>query len=171
MTTENEVIEEAFRGMVDAAAPGRGTYINDDGTFLVEVVKAFGKAGFKGKSFIVEFKVLTSSCPELVPVGALRSWTVKWDKIQNHADLKAFALAATGIESVAPTKRQADITATYMIYSAAGPLVAGDAAIKATALLGPTAEGFEGLQVRLDTEKTLTQAKTDFTRHKWSCVD
>ncbi len=171
MGSEAEVIDEAFRGMADAPPPGSGTYINDSGTFLVEVVKALGKDGFKGKSFIVEFKILTSSIPDQVPVGSTRSWTLKWDKKQNHADMKAFALAATQLESVASSKRQADISATYMIYAAAGPLVAGDAAIKAKELLGPKATGFEGLEVRLDTEKTKTQAGGDFTRHRWSVAD
>ena len=163
-------IDEMFAGMANAAPPGRGTYINDDGTYRVEVVKAFGKSGFRGKSFIVEFKVLTSSNPN-VPVGCTRSWTVKWDKIQNHADLKAFALAATGIEAVATSKRDADITATYMVYAAAGQLVAGDAAIKAKELLGDDGPPFDGFQVMLDTEKTRTQAGGDFTRHKWSSAD
>ncbi len=166
--SEAEMIDDAFRGMADAPPPGSGTYINESGTFLVEVVKAFGKDGFKGKSFIVEFKVLTSSIPDLVPVGSTRSWTLKWDKKQNHADLKAFALAATGLESVAASKRQADITATYMIYAAAGQMVAGDAAVKAKQLLGDGLDGFEGYSVRLDTEKTKTQVGGDFTRHRWS---
>ncbi len=170
MSSENEMVADEFRGMADAAAPGRGTYINENGTFLVEVTKAFGKSGFRGKSFIVEFKVLESSCPNDVPVGSTRSWTVKWDKIQNHADLKAFALAATQLESLATSKRQADITATYMVYAAAGPLVAGDAAIKAATLLGEGEAGFEGYKVRLDTEKTLTQLQKDFTRHRWSAA-
>lgn len=162
-------IDDAFAGMANAAPPGRGTYINEDGTFQVQIVKAFGKSGFRGKSFIVEFKVLESSVPELVPVNSVRSWTVKWDKVQNHADLKAFALAATGLEAVAPSKRDADITATYMVYAAAGQLVAGDAAAKAKTLLGPDGDaGFDGMIVYLDTEKTKTQAGGDFTRHKWS---
>lgn len=168
--SEQEVIDDAFRGMVDAAPPGSGTYINCDGDYLVEITKAFGKSGFKGKSFIVEFKILTSSTAE-VPVGCTRSWTVKWDKIQNHADLKAFALAASQLESVAPTKRQADISATYMIYAAAGPLVAGDAAGKAKSLLGDGATGFEGMEVRLSTEKRKTLVGGDFTRHRWSPAD
>lgn len=171
MAVETEVVDDAFKTMVDAVAPGRGTYINESGTFLVEVTKAFGKSGFRGKSFIVEFKVLESSNPTDVPVGCTRSWTVKWDKIQNHADLKAFALAATQLEAVAASKRQADVTATYMVYAAAGPLVAGDAAVKAKQLLGAGENGFEGYKVRLDTEKVKTQQGADFTRHRWSSAD
>ncbi len=169
MAAEMEVIDEAFRGMVDAPAPGQGTYINDNGTFLVEVSKAFGKDGFKGKSFIVEFKILQSSCPDLVPVGSTRSWTLKWDKKQNHADMKAFALAASQLETVMPA-RQAATVATYMVYASAGPLVAGDAAVKAKQLLGAADGSFEGMQVRLDTEKTKTAVGGDFTRHRWSAA-
>ncbi len=70
-----------------------------------------------------------------------------------------------------PSRRQAEITATYMVYAAAGPLVAGAAAVKAAEILGQGDEGFAGLQVRLDTEKTKTVAGGDFTRHRWSAVD
>ncbi len=170
MATEQEV-DDVFTTMINAEAPGRGTYINESGTFRVMVTKAFGKSGFRGKSFIVEFKVLESSIPDLVPVGCTRSWTVKWDKVQNHADLKAFALAATGLSEIAASKKEADTTATYMVYAAAGPIVAGDAAVKASKLLGPNASGFEALTVYLDTEKTKTLAGGDFTRHRWSSAD
>lgn len=163
-------IDDMFKGMADAPPPGSGTYINGDGDFLVEVVKAFGKEGFKGKSYIVEFKILESSNPDAAPVGATRSWTLKWDKKQNHADLKAFALAVTDLESAAETKREAEITATYMVFASAGQLVAGDASLKAKQLLEAAGgfEGFEGLKVRLNTEKRPTQAGGEFTRHRWT---
>jgi hypothetical protein len=35
--------------------------------------------------------VLESSVPELVPVNSVRSWTVKWDKVQNQRGLEGAA--------------------------------------------------------------------------------
>lgn len=166
---EQVEVDDVFKSMVEAPEPGRGTYINEDGSFLVEIVKAFGKAGFKGKSFIVEFKVLESN-NESVPVGCTRSWTVKWDKVINHADMKAFSLAATNLRKLVENKREADAQATYLVYAAAGPLVAGEASTKAKKLLKAEDGFFDGLKVRLDTEKTTTTAGTPFTRYKWSPV-
>lgn len=170
-------IEDMFKGMIDAQPIGRGNYINENGEFLVTISKAFGKDGFKGKSFVLEFKIDESSNPA-VPVGATRSWTVKWDKKQNHADLKAMALAAFGLDALVgtedvPNKRDADAKATYLVYAAAGAAVAGAASDKAKELLGIAGDGgeaFVGQQLRLTTEKTKTQAGGDFTRHTWSPV-
>ncbi len=169
-------IDDTFNSMIDAPAPGRGNYISGNGEYLVEVIKFIGKDGFKGKSAIVEFKILESTNPQ-APVGCTRSWTLKWDKKQNHADLKAFALAAfnlnklVGTEDV-PTKRDADSKATWLVYAAVGTAVAGPASAKACALLGadPGDDFFAGVQVRLTTEMTKTQAGGDFTRHTWSPV-
>lgn len=176
MATVTTDTDDFFKAMIDAPAPGRGNYISGDGDYLVEVTKFIGKDGFKGKSAIVEFKVLESTNAE-VPVGCTRSWTLKWDKKQNHADLKAFALAAFNLDKLVgtddvPTKRDADAKATYLVYAAVGPAVAGQASVKARELLGADEDDdfFAGQTLRLTTEKTKTQAGGDFTRHAWQPV-
>jgi len=166
-------IDDTFADMYRAPPPGRGgNYINEDGVFKVELTKVFGKSGFKGKSFIAEFKILESNV-DSIKVDSTKSWTVKFDNAMNLSDMKAFMLAVAGLPATT-TDPEANKQATYLAYAAAGPLVAGDGANKARKLLGEgfSEDMFAGIQLRLETRTRPNTTKPgNFTIHAWAPAD
>jgi hypothetical protein len=168
----NTDIDTMFRDMADAPAQGQtGNGIKTEGEFLIEVVSTKGNRGHFGDRLVVEFKVLESSVPDQVPVGATRSWTVKWGDKQSLPDIKAFALAAAWPTLDGLSQREKDATATYLAYAAAGPVIAGGAANVAREKLGGLeGDPFVGLKARVTTKPSKTRAGHDFTKHRWSAV-
>lgn len=167
-------IDPVFKDMVDAPPQGQtGNGIKHEGDFLIEVVETKGNKGYYGPRMIVDFKVLESSVPDLVPVGASRSWTAKWGDAQSLSDIKAFALAAAAPQLEGLSQRDKDATATYLSYAAVGPLVAGAASDVARKKLGDETgpfdgDPFAGLRARVSTKPKTTSNGHPFVKHRWS---
>lgn len=169
-------IDPVFSDMVNAPPQGQtGNGIKHEGDFLIEVVESKGNKGYYGPRMIVDFKVLESSIPDLVPAGVHRSWTAKWGDSQALSDMKAFALAAAAEQLEGLSQRDKDATATYLVYAAVGTLIAGAASEVARKKLGDDSGPFEGdpfagLRVRVSTKPKTTSNGHPFVKHRWAPV-
>jgi hypothetical protein len=93
-------IEDLFAGMATATMSGGGNYMTP-GQYVVEVVNIRLKSGYKGRSFIFEFRIVESNNPNH-PVGSSGSYVILLDnpdpKKRGYAfgDMKAVFFALDG---------------------------------------------------------------------------
>ena len=81
---------------------GAGSYINDNGEFIIQVVKNLDKQSTQNKGkyfFITEFKILESSEPDKVKVGSNKSQSIDVMTDWGAADAVAFLAAAAGLDA------------------------------------------------------------------------
>lgn len=89
---------EAFKGkMGKAKMNGKGVYLPFGFQGRVKIKKFKPNNGYKGKSIIWEFELLSSNLPEH-PKGVTRSWTIKMDNDFAWGDLKQITFALLGID-------------------------------------------------------------------------
>lgn len=139
-----------FTGVEKAEIFGGGTFIQEDGDFVVEAQKVVAKENRKHEPiFIVEFKLLEST-NENHPVGSSRSWLVKKNSDGGLGDIKAFVAVTEGLEPNDPRVKE------VVTEEKCEELVNDDGAIK-------------GMKFRLNTStKPQKGDKTkNFTKHYW----
>lgn len=156
-------IDTMFADMASAPLNSKGNYM-DAGVYVVESKVIKVKDGFKGKSFIFEFKILKSN-NKAHEVGSTGSQVVKLDKPQAWGDIKSLMFAlALGIDpkTVRDPKQDKELheEATNIAKAALDPDHAKD--------LGEEPNFLIGVPVRLECIKVKTQKGTDFTVHNYS---
>ncbi len=170
-------LEDLFRGMAEANPNGNGTNMGV-GQYLVEVTNLKMKKGFKGRSLIVEFKILESN-NDKHPVGSSGSYVRVMDnkdpKLVGYAfsDMKAIFLALDGKDP----KKVKDVAVDPQTHADAlemSRLALDDDYCKAKGL----EPGFlNGTKLRLETilKKTAPSVGKpqggEFTVHNWAPVE
>lgn len=134
---------------------GAGQFMPSGFDGVVEVERCVDQHGFKGRAFIVEYKVVTSNKPD-VEVGARYSWVqgkLTDPRIGRSAigEVFGFVGACTGLDAMNDAEN-AEIAASIDGVCAPGnPLM--------------------GCQVRLMTVGKTTQEGKEFTKHIWRGTD
>jgi len=167
--------------METAKASGTGAYFGE-GKFKVQVERVKMNAnGFRGKSFIVEFKVLeTNNATQREdgtwngdPIGCTRSYVLKLDKPQAFGDIKnlVFALIGQDPKKVGEPEQnpKAHAEATKLVKAACDANYAAALAKEQGVTLEDVS--LEGLSANLETFKKKTQKGNDFTVHNWGPVE
>ncbi len=157
-------IDKLFDGMAKAPINGRGTFLTP-GLYTVKLKNIFVKEGFKGKSFITEFEIVTSNNDEHKP-GSTRSWVLNFGKAQTFPDITKFMMACLG-EDPAVKANQDDAGLKALAELFARAVCGSDTAPKE---LGEDYRPgmFEGRELKLECTPYVTKAGTDFTVHAWS---
>lgn len=150
-----------FTGLKKAEVYGSGTYLQPDGTYVLEVDSMlFKEINAGGQALIVEFNVIESSNP-LDPVGSRRTWFQMKNKSFDSAVLE-FAFAALDFDYKVATPE--------CLETAKGEAM--EAMMK-----GLTDGALNKVRVVCKTGKKLTKAAKErgeteakFTTHSWSPV-
>jgi hypothetical protein len=143
-----------FKGTADAEISTRGTYLEPNGRFLLEVKKTVFKTTRKsGDAFIVEFEILESDLPVEHPVGSPATWFQGMrDKTVALPAIKEFMLyLCQAFNAEEQTKKDFLSTLDQTL---------NDACEEETL--------FAGYKIRCKTESHVTQKGGDFTRHIWT---
>lgn len=169
--------EERIKKLKGAKARGGGNWIKGDGVFEVELISAkrmmaldkdalkTGRQVRNKEQFIAEFRIRTSTVPDLHSPGSTASWVLRdpSDETAGAGDLKDFCFAILGVEprSVKDSDDEAHQEAAALSLAALGE----DEAFK---FLEIPPDFFTGKRLRLET-KTVTKKNGDpFTKHVWS---
>jgi hypothetical protein len=151
---------------------GGGNWIDGEGLYEVEILSTLRKMGWNKsftardkELFIVEFRFISSTNPKHAP-GSTASWTCKDPSEGGSGDVKAFVLAAVGIDPrpVKDTDEELQLKATLLAFAAMGEA-------EAFKRLELPEDVFIGLQLRLETKMVTTKNNTPFTKHIWSPAD
>jgi len=157
--------EERIKKLKGAKARGGGNWIKGDGVFEVELISAKRMMARDKEQFIAEFRIRTSTVPDLHSPGSTASWVLRdpSDETAGAGDLKDFCFAILGVEprSVEDSDDEAHQEAAALSLAALGE----DEAFK---FLEIPPDFFTGKRLRLET-KTVTKKNGDpFTKHVWS---
>lgn len=164
-------IDKLFEGMAKAEIFGRGNFM-EAGLYTVETTNIFVKDGFRGKSFIAEFKILTSNNPNHAP-GTSGSWVLKFEWPATYGHITKFVMALLGYDLTA--KNQADPKIRKQCELVARAVCGSETAQKE---LGKEYEDgmLIGLQLGLECTVQKTAPKIgkpqggDFTSFAWSPI-
>lgn len=143
-----------FAGLSQAKVSESGVYLPPGGRFDLEVIKCamvYPRDG--GAAFVVDFKVIASSLPE-VKEGETRNWYQKNNDSFDSAVLE-FLAAIFGYNLKLPAHKEQmerDLRPAAPQYA--------EAAVGATQILA-------GKRVKVETQKRDTKAGGEFTRHTW----
>jgi hypothetical protein len=165
-------VEQYFAGMDSAKPMGNGQYVKGEGKFVVTTKRMWVNDGHKGRFFIVEFSI-DSSTSDKDPVGCTRSWAVPLTGERakySFGDIKnlIFALVGQNPKDVGdPSENPAlHSEATQLVMAACDPAYAKKNGLDATLLIDQ--------QVQLETNAKETRPKPGqsvggtFTVHTWS---
>jgi len=164
-------IEEMFKGMDTAEMNGKGNYMAE-GKYRVKTTALRTKEGFKGKSFILDFEIVTSNNDAHKP-GTSGSWVVKLDKPQAFGDIKGLMFAISGVNPKTVRSPKQDPESHAQASELAKVALDPDYLTKKRKEDPKYLEGLEqtfavGREIDLETVKIKTKANTDFTVHNWT---
>jgi hypothetical protein len=153
------------------AQMGRGgkDWIEGAGLFDIEVLTTKKMWGWNKaftvrdkELFIVQFRIVSSTNPNHVE-GSTASWTCKEPSDGGSGDVKAFCIAAVGIEPrlVKETDDAAQLQASLLSLAAMGEA-------EAFKRLSLPEDFFIGRRLKLETKIVTTKAGSPFTKHIWS---
>lgn len=153
---------------------GRGgkDWIEGDGLYEVEIIATQRKMGFNKtftvrdkELFIANFRIISSTNPRHES-GTSASWTCKDPSGDGGPDVKAFCIAACGLDprKVKENDEAAQLQAAMLALAAMGEA-------EAFKRLDLPTDFFVGRRLRLETKTVKTKAQTDFTKHIWSPVE
>lgn len=155
-------VDKMFAGMATAQMFGKGIFMGE-GRFGVRTKLIKLNEGHKGKSFIVEFEVL-SSTNEKHAIGSSGSWVVKMDKPNAFSDIKGFVAALIGMDPKSIRKPEEDPATHETLAKYAKAACDADFAKK----IGEEPDFLIGVDLNLETVLKKTLAGKDFTVHNWS---
>jgi hypothetical protein len=152
----------AFSGIGNAQVWNQGgNYLAPDGEYLLAIRKMqVIKTRAKGLAFVVNFKVLESSLPNLVPVGSSADW---FQSLQDPdiglSSVKGFMAALLAVNlSNPPEKMEFDESLEQILE-------------EATEYSGPEAgHPLYDHQIRCSTVMKMTKQDREFTQHRWSAA-
>lgn len=168
-TIESSAIDKLFTGMATADIYGSGSYF-EDGIHVVQLKDFFCKEGFKGKTLIAEFAVVSSSNPDIAE-GSTRSYVLKLDSPYLLPNTTKLVMALLGYENTKDNLSNGAIRKECELVSRA---VLGSDTARAELGAAFSADMLKGVKVKVECTKKQTKPSLKapaggvYTDHAWS---